>query len=107
MKPQKLIMSNGRRVIADYDSRKEEYQSYNKTRWRYNKEVMQFYNSAIWRKTSKQILLANDYICAVCGGEATMTDHIVSVKKDWSKRLDWDNLQPICKACNDAKGSWN
>lgn len=21
----------------------------------------------------------------------------------WSKRLDWDNLQPSCKACNDTK----
>jgi 5-methylcytosine-specific restriction endonuclease McrA len=86
---------------------KHEYQNYNKNRWRYNKETMQFYNSSIWRKTSKQVLLANNYVCAVCGGEATMTDHIVSVKKDWSKRLEWDNLQPICKTCNDAKGSWN
>ena len=57
----------------------------------------------IWVETSKQVLLQNDYICAMCGGEATMTDHIISVKKDWSKRLDWDNLQPSCKACNDAK----
>lgn len=107
MKPQKLSIVNGRRTTIDFDSRKGEYKTYNKSRWRYNKETMQFYNSAIWRKTSKQVLLANDYVCAVCGGEATMTDHIVSVKKDWTKRLDWDNLQPICKACNDAKGSWN
>jgi len=80
---------------------------YRKHAMQYNKEAMQFYNSAIWRKTSKMVLLTNDYICAVCGGEATMTDHVISIKKDWSKRLDWDNLQPICKACNDAKGSWN
>ena len=95
MKPQKLSIVNGRRTTIDFDSRKGEYKTYNKSRWRYNKETMQFYNSAIWRKTSKQVLLANDYVCAVCGGEATMTDHIVSVKKDWTKRLDWDNLQPI------------
>jgi 5-methylcytosine-specific restriction endonuclease McrA len=107
MKPQKLSIVNGRRTTIDFDSRTMEYQAYNKTRWRYNKETMQFYNSSIWRKTSKQVLLANNYVCAVCGGEATMTDHIVSVKKDWSKRLEWDNLQPICKTCNDAKGSWN
>ena len=94
MKPQKLTIANGRRIITDHDSRKQEYKSYNKNRWQYNKEAMQFYNSAIWRKTSKMVLLTNDYICAVCGGEATMTDHIISVKKDWSKRLDWDNLQP-------------
>ena len=103
MKPQKLSIVNGRRTTIDYDSRKGDYQTYNKSRWRYNKEAMQFYNSAIWRKTSKQVLLANNYVCAVCGREATMTDHIISVKKDWSKRLDWDNLQPSCKACNDTK----
>lgn len=62
-----------------------------------------FYNSRIWRETSKQVLLQNDYICAMCGGEATMTDHIVSVKQDWNKRLDLNNLQASCKACNDSK----
>lgn len=107
MKPQKLTIANGRRILTDYDSRQKEYQDYNKSRWKYNKEIIQFYNSPIWRKTSKMILLENDYVCAVCGGEATMTDHKISIKKDWSKRLDRDNLQPICKACNDAKGSWN
>lgn len=103
MRPKKLSIVNGRRVQIDYDSRKEEYNSYNKTRWQYDKKVKRFYNSPIWVETSKQALLQNDYICAMCGGEATMTDHIISVKKDWSKRLDWDNLQPSCKACNDAK----
>jgi 5-methylcytosine-specific restriction endonuclease McrA len=98
MRPKKLSIVNGRRVQIDYDSRKEEYNSYNKTRWQYDKKVKRFYNSPIWVETSKQVLLQNDYICAMCGGEATMTDHIISVKKDWSKRLDWDNLQPSCKA---------
>ena len=86
MKPQKLSIVNGRRTTIDYDSRKEEYRDYNRNRWKYDKKTKQFYNSKIWRETSKQVLLQNDYICAMCGGEATMTDHIVSVKKDWSKR---------------------
>lgn len=102
-KPKKLSIVGGRRVQIEYDSRKEEYQDYNKVRWKYDKETKRFYNSAIWRKTSKQVLLQNDYVCAMCGGEATMVDHIVPVKKDWSKRLGWNNLQPSCKACNDAK----
>lgn len=103
MKPQKLIVINGRRVKVDYDSRSEEYRDYNSKRWQYDRETKRFYNSSIWRKTSKQVLLQADYICAMCGGEATMTDHIVSVKKDWSRRLDFTNLQASCKACNDAK----
>lgn len=103
MKPQKLSIVNGRRTTIDFDSRKEEYRDYNRNRWKYDRKTKQFYNSKIWRETSKQVLLQNDYICAMCGGEATMTDHIISVKKDWNRRLDWDNLQPSCKACNDTK----
>ena len=103
MKPQKLSIVNGRRTTIDFDSRKEEYRDYNRNRWKYDKKTKQFYNSKIWRETSKQVLLQNDYICAMCGREATMTDHIISVKKDWNRRLDFTNLQSSCKACNDAK----
>ena len=86
MKPQRLTILNGRRTSVDYDSRSEEYTNYNRNRWKYDKDVKQFYNSTIWKRTSKQVLLEADYICAMCGGEATMTDHIISVKQDWSKR---------------------
>lgn len=104
MKPQRLTIRNGRRVLTDYDEvRTIDYQTYNKDRWNYDKETIKFYNSKVWRETSKQVLLTSDYVCAMCGGEATMTDHIVSVKSDWSKRLDINNLQASCKACNDKK----
>lgn len=103
MKPQKITVANGRRIMTDYDSRKEEYRSYNKIRWKYDRETKRFYNSKEWRALSKQVLLEEDYICAMCGGEATVTDHIVPVKVDWEKRLDRENLQASCKACNDGK----
>lgn len=103
MRPQKLTIAGGRCTTVDYDDRSAEYRDYNRNRWKYDKQAKQFYNSRIWRETSKQVLLQNDYICAMCGGEATMTDHIVSVKQDWNKRLDLNNLQASCKACNDSK----
>lgn len=103
MKPKKLTILRGRRTSVDYDQRNEEYTEYNRTRWKYDKDVKRFYNSSIWKRTSKQVLLEADYICAMCGDEATMTDHIISVKQDWSKRLDRDNLQASCKKCNDKK----
>lgn len=103
MKPKKLLIANGKRKLVDYDSRSEEYKTYNKTRWKYDKDIVSFYNSKVWRDTSKIVLLKADYICSICGGEATMTDHIVSVKSDWNRRLDFTNLQAICKACNDRK----
>ena len=103
MRPQKLTILGGRRVSVDYDKRTEEYTEYNRTRWKYDKDVKRFYNSSIWKRTSKQVLLEADYVCAMCGDEATMTDHIISVKQDWSKRLDRNNLQASCKKCNDKK----
>lgn len=103
MKPTKLTLVGGRRKQVDYDSRSEEYRDYNRTRWNYDRDIKRFYNSKVWRETSKQVLLEADYICAMCGSEATMTDHIISVKQDWNRRLDRSNLQASCKACNDSK----
>lgn len=103
MKPQKLTILRGRRTSVDYDQRNDEYTEYNRTRWKYDKDVKRFYNSSIWKRTSKQVLLESDYVCAMCGDEATMTDHIISVKQDWSRRLDRNNLQASCKKCNDKK----
>ena len=103
MKPQKLTILGGRRTSVDYDQRNDEYTEYNRTRWKYDKDVKRFYNSSIWKRTSKQVLLESDYVCAMCGDEATMTDHIISVKQDWSRRLDRNNLQASCKKCNDKK----
>lgn len=103
MKPQKLTILGGRRTSVDYDQRNNEYTEYNRTRWKYDKDVKRFYNSSIWKRTSKQVLLESDYVCAMCGDEAIMTDHIISVKQDWSRRLDRNNLQASCKKCNDKK----
>lgn len=102
-KPKKLTIVGGKRVMVGHGSRQEEYQDYNKMRWKYDRETISFYNSKLWRETSKQVLLQNDYVCCICGGEATETDHIVPVRRDWNKRLDWSNLQPICGNCHKKK----
>lgn len=102
-RPKKLAIVNGKRTWIEHDSRTEEYREYNKQRWKYDKTIQQFYNSKLWRDTSKMVLLEEDYVCRMCGGEATITDHIIPVRSDWNKRLDRSNLQASCKACNDAK----
>lgn len=103
MRPQKLTMQNGRRALSDYGSRSDEYREYNRLRWKYDREVKAFYNSKVWKETSRIVLLENDYICEYCGGEATMTDHVIPIKKDWNRRLDRSNLKASCKRCNDAR----
>jgi 5-methylcytosine-specific restriction endonuclease McrA len=103
MRPQKLTMSRGKRVLSDYGSRQDEYREYNRMRWKYDREVKAFYNSKVWIETSKIVLLENNYVCEYCGGEATMTDHYIPIKRDWSKRLDRKNLKASCKRCNDRR----
>lgn len=102
-RPKKLVVVGGRRVFVDHDSRKEESRDYNKTRWKYDKEVTRFYNSKVWRQLSKDVLLEHDYVCCDCDGEAVLSDHIIPIRIDWEKRLDRENLQPMCKQCHNRK----
>lgn len=103
MKPQRLIVVNGRRVLVDHDSRKEEYSDYNKTRYKYQPEIVKFYNSRAWKNLSKQTLNEEYYVCRRCEGDATLADHIIPVRVDWSKRLEWSNTQPLCFDCHAIK----
>lgn len=102
-RPKKLTFVDGKRVLIDYATRQDEYRADNKDRWRYQKEIKRFYNSAAWRKLSKQVLNEHYYICRNCGNDAVLTDHIIPVKVDWDKRLDINNLQPLCEACHSIK----
>lgn len=102
-RPKKLTIVNGKRVLVDYDSRQEEYQQYNQDRWKHQKDLMQFYNSKAWRQLSKIVLNEHYYVCAKCGGDATLSDHIIPVRIAWELRLDKANLQPLCEACHAVK----
>lgn len=102
-RPQKLTFMNGKRVLMDYATRKDEYHNYNKDRWRFQKELKQFYNSTAWRDLSKLVLNEHYYVCAECGKDATLADHIVPVRVDWSLRLDKNNIQPLCDSCHAIK----
>ncbi|UXR29845.1 HNH endonuclease [Staphylococcus simulans] len=51
----------------------------------------------------KIVLMENDYICKSCGRQAQMVDHIIPTKVDWSKRLEKENLQPLCYECHNRK----
>lgn len=102
-RPKRLVIRNGKRVWIDYADRGHEYQQYNRDRWKYQKDLMQFYNSKAWRQLSKQVLNEYYYICRMCGGDATLADHIIPVRVDWEKRLERDNIQPLCESCHAVK----
>ena len=76
--------------------------NYNKSR---DPKYTQFYNSQGWRVLSVKRLQDGGYRCEWCGAIATEVDHIIEIKtgEGWDKRLDYDNLRPLCHACHDKR----
>ncbi|WP_367341786.1 HNH endonuclease [Limosilactobacillus sp.] len=68
-------------------------------------QAQQFYKTTAWKHMSR-LFLENNPVCIEClkhgiVRKADVADHIVPIRKDWSKRLDMNNLQPLC-----AKHHW-
>ena len=76
---------------------------YNDERQRNNPEYVRFYKSKEWLKARNTVLLENDFLCCKCGRQAALVDHIIPTKVDWTKRLDKENLQPLCIQCHNQK----
>ncbi|MFA1819015.1 HNH endonuclease [Virgibacillus oceani] len=66
--------------------------------------VIRFYNSKEWRALSEYVRAKNHYLCIQCDlSPADLTDHIIPIEVDWSKRLDVNNCQPLCHDCHNKK----
>lgn len=64
-----------------------------------------FYNSNGWKQTRKQVLIDNGYLCSECKRHgkirhAKQVHHKVTLEEDYSKGLDYDNLEPLCDECH-------
>lgn len=76
--------------------------------WR--RERDDFFVSREWRELRYLVIQRNGARCLACGrspqdGVRIHVDHIVPVSKDWSKRLDFSNLQVLCEDCNIGKSN--
>ena len=67
-------------------------------------EWHKLYANARWRRMSRQFLVANSE-CAMCGGEATETDHIQAHKGNVALFWDIDNWQGLCNTCHSKKSA--
>lgn len=72
--------------------------------------VTAFYRSHDWHKIRYDVLKASAGRCELCGrspddGAVLNVDHIKPVRKYWDLRLERDNLQVLCGACNRGKGN--
>jgi 5-methylcytosine-specific restriction endonuclease McrA len=68
--------------------------------------IKRFYSSRAWRSARYAFLKTQPrpLRCRCCGASSLETricvDHVVPLKKDWSRRTDQSNLQLLCNDCN-------
>lgn len=69
-------------------------------------ELHEFYSSVEWKKLRKETLEYYERKCHRCDStDDVAVDHIQSLRRFWHLRLDKNNLQLLCKKCNQHKGS--
>ncbi|MDA5388780.1 endonuclease [Loigolactobacillus backii] len=111
--PKHYCFHAGCRTLVDYSVK---YCS--KHKHEYNKQVyhdrmenegkyQQFYKTTAWKKLSKSFREVNP-VCVKCYERGVIrkveiVDHITPIRDDWSKRLDWHNLQSLCLNCHNIK----
>jgi 5-methylcytosine-specific restriction endonuclease McrA len=98
-----IIYSKTEKIVST-----EEKRSF--TKEEYIKKANEFYKSPEWRKVRYEVLREQKGKCQCCGrsakdGVILHVDHIVPLSKDWSKRLDKNNLQVLCEDCNLGKSN--
>jgi 5-methylcytosine-specific restriction protein A len=77
-----------------------------------NQRSREFYKSRSWQAARRRALTRDHYLCQKCIKEGRITQadtvhHRVEISKDWSKRLNMDNLVSLCASCHNrvhAKG---
>lgn len=61
------------------------------------------YQTARWKKLRAFILDRDEHRCAVCGGHATIVDHIQPHEGNEELFYDENNLQLLCRSCHGTK----
>jgi 5-methylcytosine-specific restriction endonuclease McrA len=70
-----------------------------------------FYRSPEWKECREDFLVYQKRVCAGCklcletNPDMLNVDHALPVRHFWSRRLSKDNLQILCRDCNELKGN--
>lgn len=88
--------------------KKEYKKNYDSFRYERDSMYITFYNSKEWKDARRSSMLRHDTLCQEClrnGSytKADVVDHIVELRDDWDRRLDQDNLEPLCHTCHNIK----
>lgn len=90
------------------DEKAKQHKKYDELRFTTEPHIRKFYSSKVWKNTRNSVMMEHDWVCANCKRNnlitpAKIVDHIVEVKDDWDRRLDTDNLEPLCHSCHNKK----
>lgn len=71
----------------------------------YRERYKHFYQQKEWRELRQQVFIEANGLCEECLKKNIITEgkevhHIISIKSDWSKRLDRSNLILLCDECH-------
>ena len=74
----------------------------------YHEKYNKFYQSKEWHELRMAKWVSANGLCELCLkngiiNEAREIHHIVPIEKDWSKRLDYDNLIALCSDCHNQQ----
>ena len=72
---------------------------------KYHEIYNSFYCSKQWQELRNRKWYDADGLCEMCKKKGIIREgidvhHLVEISKDWSKRLDYDNLVLLCKDCH-------
>ncbi|WP_090951771.1 HNH endonuclease [Parageobacillus thermantarcticus] len=74
-------------------------------KYKRNQQARAFYHSKEWERIRLAALARDNFLCQHCLRNnritpADMVHHIIEIKRDWSRRLDLDNLISLCNSCH-------
>ena len=97
------------RVVVEEEQAKRRQESIKRSNRKYNRtrdpKYIRFYNSKEWRVLSMTYTQDKAFRCEQCGQVASEVHHVVPIQTDdgWNRRLDYDNLELLCKSCHNDR----
>lgn len=85
----------------------EKVKQTNEAKQRYNEQRPkrhEFYHTKAWKQLRKRKVAMTPY-CERCKEQGIyrsveIVHHRIEIEEDWSKRLDIDNLESVCRSCH-------
>lgn len=95
--------------IVEAEIRERQLESKRASDRRYNQKrdpkYIRFYNSIEWRTLAAKYSQDKGYRCEECDRIATEVHHrkAIQTPEGWNRRLDYDNLELLCKGCHNER----